>query len=112
MLNRTDPRTNKWFGFFFGYGFGATWPAARVGGLSEASKSNVQINVRSLQLQGRRLNIRTLYPDGTEIQTYCTESPCNVEVTTNRGNPIARYEYSNGQGLLLSEGKWFPLALK
>jgi len=27
MLTVGDPRTNKWFGFFNGYGFGSAWPA-------------------------------------------------------------------------------------
>jgi hypothetical protein len=30
MINEYDVTSNKWVGFYFGYGFGASWPAARL----------------------------------------------------------------------------------
>lgn len=45
MINPGDPLTNKWLGFFFGYGFGPGWPAARNNGLGSSQPVAIQFSL-------------------------------------------------------------------
>jgi hypothetical protein len=110
MLNRTSPLTNKWFGFFFGYGFSSSWPAARVGGLQPAQQKTASVQPDFMAVPNTSLiRVTSLYPDGSFSQGDCTNSPCTINVTANRGNPIIRYEYFNDEDRLLEIGEWFSL---
>lgn len=113
MLNRNDPLSNKWFGFFFGYGFGAAWPAVR--NLAAAANASSDNRAVSLQLDFNAypnlevIRVTMLYPDSSHDQQACTQSPCVLNIDSSKGNPIYRLDHYAAQNTLISSSEWSTL---
>ncbi len=85
MINPRDPLTNKWFGFFFGYGFVWWWPAARMGGMDPADIRTIALgftppaNVISTSVDCRD-------PVGNPTSTVCGSTSCSLSQDLSPGN--------------------------
>lgn len=113
MLNRADPLTNKWFGFFFGYGGGYAWPIARnqrpsPGNTSPIAEVSLQVDFNAHPNIGI-IRVTMLYPDGTYDQKPCTSSPCPVSVDTVKGSPIYRLDFFTSADILITSSEWSTL---
>ena len=110
MIDVNSAVTNKWFGFYFGYGFGAGWPAARLGGVSSPIPRTVSVPLVFESVANTdRIRITLLFTTGDFNQVTCTSSPCAVSVDARLGNPLMRIEYYSSNDTLLSLGDWSVL---
>ena len=102
-------RSGKWLGFPFGMGFSASWPAARLGGASEARP--VPVEVRGTEVPGTaQVRVTVRDPNGKEtVQQPCYSSRCPITADSRLGNHLVRLEYLSADGRVLRADAWKPL---
>jgi hypothetical protein len=102
----SGPLTNKWFGFFGGYGFASSWPAARLGGLAQYSPRAVQIPVHfSSVANSTAARITLVQPSGARTRMTCVpSSPCSSNVDVRQGDHMVQVDYLAADGSTLSPG--------
>jgi len=104
--------SNKWFGFFFGYGFGSGWPAARAIGLSTPENHTFKIPVQLSSVpSAAKMRAIVLQASGAHSQVVCSEPPCEVSVDVRQGRPVARLDYLNSAGKVIASGPFSFLEL-
>jgi hypothetical protein len=102
----TGPLTNKWFGFFGGYGFASSWPAARVGGLAQYSARAIHIPVRfSSVANSASARVTLVQPSGARSNLTCVPSgDCSSNVDVRQGDHLVQIDYLAADGSTLSPG--------
>jgi len=111
MNNPVDPLTNKWFGFFFGYGGGASWPVARAGGLAPADVRTLNL-LYSLPSNADTAVARVIRPDGSSQDFSCTAGACAINYDARQGSTIlTQMRYSMGSDLVAA-GELTPRQLQ
>jgi hypothetical protein len=109
MLTST-PASNKWFGFFFGYGFAASWPAVRGGGLAPLAERTVDVPFTLSSIaDADHVRITVVQPSGQLSETLCTGSPCQITVDTRQGTHLFKLEYLSADGKVLAPAEFTPL---
>lgn len=95
----------KFFGFYFGYGFAAQWPAVR--GPESSSTHAVAFRLADVpNATGVRLSVIT---SGLRTATTsCSTSPCTVTMNRQRSNKI-QVEYVNSSGSVLAASEEQPV---
>lgn len=102
----TGSLTNKWLGFFFGYGFTSSWPAARVGGLApvDLRTESIPIDLASV-VNARSVRVTTVRPSGFQAVTTCAASPCGITVDARQGSHLIKVDYLSATGQVLAPGE-------
>ena len=106
MLNRADPLTNKWLGFYFGYGFNSDWPIRRLGGVAPLDTRTVTM---SLAVPAGATSTSVLYtaPDGSQQTVTCTlaagRATCSLPTDWRQGNYLHRITHSVASGSFVSD---------
>lgn len=104
MINNSA-LSNKWFGFFFGYGFGAAWPAARISGVAPVASRDYSIPVNLGAVpSAAKLQATTIGPDGKQQVTTCLPPACQIRVDARQGDSLLRIDYLNNAGLVVRPG--------
>jgi hypothetical protein len=101
-----DPssQSNKWLGFFFGYGLASFWPAAREGANAPIMRS-VAVSFDLTSVSGAaQARIIVTAPSGAASTTICTASPCVIQVDARQGNHQIRIDYLSALGVLIERG--------
>lgn len=99
----------KWLGFFFGFGAGSDWPAARVGGQA-AEDLRTYSRYFTLPTGADRIALEVLRPSG-EIVTpsTCTTSPCSFTYDARLGQHAVRHRYETSGGVVRARSEWEPI---
>jgi hypothetical protein len=110
MLDKTSALINKWFGFFFGYGFGSTWPVARAGGIVPKTTTAKPIQARLANISGAvDIVVDYLAADGTvSTSSPCTSAACTFATDARQGY-LYRVRYRNGSAATLATGQYLPV---
>jgi hypothetical protein len=109
MIN-SQSLSNKWLGFFFGYGFGSGWPAARLGGVAPPSIRTRQVPINLPPTIGASALITVVQPSGAVTQTTCSLSPCEVNVDARQGSHIVKVDIVSASGAILTPGTFSVLS--
>lgn len=109
QTNPADPQSNKWNGYNFGYGFGAGWPAARVGGLLPADPL-VLTTSGVIPVGGAKIRLMVQAPDGTITIYTCagtagTTQACAWTGDRREGNHLLTVAYLTSGDVLISTGQ-------
>ena len=113
MLAPDDPLSNKWFGFFFGYGAGASWPAARLG--EPQAPEGLTVNIPILldaHPRSTKVRITIVTPTGVTTSSICTSSPCRVVIDSRLGKHLMKLDYLSADDQVVAPGRFRPLAAK
>jgi hypothetical protein len=98
--------SNKWFGFFFGYGFASGWPAARIGGVEPELLRAVRVPFQVNSVTGAtKARMTVTAPTGLQQQVLCPVSPCEVPVDIRLGNHLFQLDYMDDSNKVLAPGK-------
>jgi len=109
MLMPNDPLSNKWFGFFFGYGAGAGWPASRVGGLAAPAPLTITLpHILTSVANAVKIRITLLAPNGVSSSSTCTSTPCQVTVDSRLGQHMMKIEYLSVDDEIVGPGEFVP----
>ncbi|HKD08436.1 MAG TPA: hypothetical protein VKB79_21225 [Bryobacteraceae bacterium] len=102
----SGPLTNKWFGFFGGYGFASSWPAARLGGVAQPDSRAVHLPVRfSSVANSASARITLVQPSGSRSSLTCVPSAdCSSNVDVRQGDHLVQIDYLAADGSTLSPG--------
>lgn len=104
---------HKNLGFFFGYGFAASWPAARLGGVLPVQNTPVSINVSADSVPAAtQVRLTVTQPSGAQQTTLCPNNgdTCAVQLDRRQGAHLVQIAYLAGDGTVLSTGE--PLIVK
>lgn len=105
--------SNKWLGFFFGYGGATAWPSARIGGVDQTPARTISIPLNLSSVPGStQARLTVTAPTGVSVETLCTESPCTISVDDRQGNHQLRVDYLSGTGEVLAPGQTTLLAVR
>jgi hypothetical protein len=92
----------KYFGQMWGWSQLSSWPAYRAGGQQPASGQVFYLSWNPAAIEGAVLvRVTATGPDGTELPTECTSSPCAITVY-GQGDRPAQLEYLSGSGAVLA----------
>jgi hypothetical protein len=101
-----DPMNNKWhkwFGMFFGIGAGSDWPAYRIGEAGRRIGRPIRVAFNMASVPGAAaVRVKAIAPDGEEIVTSCTSSPCTVTINDRQEDHIFQLEYLSAGGAVLA----------
>jgi hypothetical protein len=106
MLAPNDPLSNKWFGFFFGYGAGTNWPVTRLGTPLPTSNLTVYLVIKIDTFPtSTKARITIVTADGeSPTPTVCTASPCQVTIDRRIGRALVKIDYLNSSDVVLGTG--------
>ncbi len=108
-----DPTTNKWLGFFFGYGFGSGWPAARIGGLRPEQLRQVYVGFNLATIPGAsQVRVTILAPSGRERTALCNTAPCRTQVDARQGDHLWKMDYLSAAGSVVAPGEFSRLTVQ
>jgi hypothetical protein len=112
MIN-PNPASNKWLGFFFGYGFNMSSAAARVGGIApvELRTVSVPFDLTSVENAGK-VRLTILEPSGISHETICVTSPCQATVDARQGDHLMKLDYLSDLGIVISPGEISVLSVE
>lgn len=86
----------KTFGFAFGWGNGASWPAARLGGAQRTTTRRLAVPFSlSSASTATHVRLRVTEPTGASTEYVCTTSPCNATVESDGAENLVSVEYLN-----------------
>jgi hypothetical protein len=106
-------QSNKWLGFFFGYGGATAWPLARIGGVDRTPARTITVPLNLSSVPGStQARLTVTAPTGTSVQTLCSESPCTISVDDRQGNHQLRIDYLSSTGELLAPGETSLLTVR
>lgn len=108
LLNTTyyAPTAAKWLGFFFGFGAGAVWPAARLGGQAAEDLKTYSYGFK-LPTGSDRLYLEILRPSGEIVSNpFCTTSPCEFTYDARQGPHKVRATFKTSGGVIRAQGSW------
>ena len=98
-----NDKWHKWFGMFFGIGAGSDWPAYRIGGARPRVGRPIRVAFNMAGVPGAAaVRVRTVAPNGEEIETSCASSPCTVTIDGRQGDYIFQLEYLSAGGAVLA----------
>lgn len=99
MINPYDVTSNKWVGFFFGYGAGANWSAARIAGDPANFVRTYKVGFKLSSIPNAA-SARFVLVDrqGTSSTTNCPSTPCSVSIDPRKEIYSMRMEYLDGGG--------------
>jgi hypothetical protein len=103
MNSPTDPLTNKWFGYFFGYGGGASWPVARVGGVRPADNRTVKL-AYTAPGGTSATTVTCTAPNGlTAAPISCSAGNCDIPQDWRQGNYVCRLAHTVTGGTMAGD---------
>jgi hypothetical protein len=98
-----NDKWHKWFGMFFGIGAGSDWPAYRIGEARPRRGRPVRVAFSMASVPGAvAVRVKTIAPNGEEIETSCASSPCTVTIDERQGDHIFQLEYLTAGGAVLA----------
>lgn len=97
----------KDFGFFYGMGNAASWPAARLGGVRPAALVPMHLNFRLNSVPGAVAVRATLTtPAGGVWQVLCTSRPCSITLDQRQGSEVwVQMDYLDSQSRVRASGE-------
>ena len=103
MINPYDVTSNKWVGFFFGYGAGANWSAARIAGDPSNFLRTYKIGFKLSSIPNAA-SARFVLVDrqGTSSTTNCPSTPCSVSIDPRKEIYSMRMEYLDAGAAVLA----------
>ncbi|HXJ41521.1 MAG TPA: hypothetical protein VNH18_19740 [Bryobacteraceae bacterium] len=109
MTGRAAP---KWFGVFFGFGDGAAWPGARLGGVLPETDVPASVTFDLTVFPGAvSALVSATAPNGITVQTTCTSSPCSIMEDSRQGEYVIQMQYLSATGATVgSTSVGVPLA--
>lgn len=100
---------HKNLGFFFGFGFAATWPAARLGGVAAADLRTYSFGF-TLPAGADRIALEVKRPSGEVVTpSTCTSSPCTFSYDARQGAHLVRHRYETTVGAVRAMSEWQPV---
>lgn len=105
--------SNKWFGFFFGYGFSAGWPAARAGGLAAANSRTISVPIDLASApRATQVRITVIQPNRVTSTTLCRSARCTITVDARQGDHLWRVDYLSDNGTVVQPGQTVVLPVR
>lgn len=94
----------KDYGFFFGFGFAASWPAARLGGVQpfQSVTSALSINLPG-EPAAARARITLISPSGSQSTQFCATETCELSLDARQGSHLVRIEYLDASDAVIPD---------
>jgi len=92
-------RAPKYFGMFFGFGDGSSWPAYRQSAVAATSTATAYLSIDAPA--GVRVRTITTAPSGRKVSNDCGRTRCTVEYDPRQGEHLITIEYLSPTGTLL-----------
>ncbi len=96
-------------GFAFGWGAGAQWPAARLGGVTPNVNRTLHVGFALASVpNATQVRLTLTKPDGTTVQATCASSPCSIVGDARQANHLLEVEFLSAGSAVLARR---PVAL-